>query len=144
MTQETKQTGHSDTTTEGIRVRVAAQFVPQQSEPERNHFVYAYRVVLTNRGERAAKLLSRHWIIRDANNVRRDVTGDGVIGEQPHLEPGERFEYMSGCPLSTEWGTMEGSYKMARDDGSTFEARIGRFFLAPSAAPIVAMDVDGD
>jgi len=124
--------GHSDTTTEGIRVRVGAQYRPDQSDPDRRHYVYAYRVVLTNQGERPAKLLSRHWIIRDANNELREVRGQGVVGEQPRLEPGESFQYVSGCPLGTSWGTMEGSYEMQREDGETFRARIGRFFLAPT------------
>jgi ApaG protein len=134
------KSGHSDTTTEGIRVRVGAQFVPEQSDPERKHWVYAYRVVITNLGQQRCKLLSRHWVIRDANNDRRDVRGPGVVGEQPDLEPGKSFEYMSGCPLATEWGTMEGSYRMRRADGTEFEARIGRFFLARTTAPITSTD----
>lgn len=132
--------GHSDTTTESIRVRVAAQYVPDQSDPDRRHFVYAYRVLITNVSTATVKLLSRHWVIRDANNELREVRGPGVVGEQPELAPGQTFEYMSGCPLRTEWGTMEGRYTMRRSDGSTFQARIGRFFLAPTAAPIAAME----
>lgn len=131
--------GHSDTTTDGIRVRVAAQYLPDQSEPGRHHFMYVYRVILTNEGTRRAKLLSRHWVIRDANNESWEVRGPGVIGKHPELGPGESFEYMSGCPLPTEWGTMEGSYRMTRDSGEEFEVRIGRFFLARNVAPIAAL-----
>jgi ApaG protein len=133
--------GHSDTTTDGVRVRVAAQYVPDQSDPDRRQFVYAYRVLITNAARSGTvKLLSRHWVIRDANNELREVRDPGVVGEQPELAPGQTFEYMSGCPLRTEWGTMEGSYTMRRGDGTEFQARIGRFFLAPTAAPIASME----
>ena len=130
------ETGHSDVTTNGIRVRVAAQLHPEQSDPERRSFLYAYRVVIENVGDVPAKLLTRHWVVRDANGDKREVRGPGVVGEYPDLPPGQSFEYMSGCQLKTEWGTMEGSYRMRRPDGTEFEARIGRFFLAPNVAPI--------
>lgn len=133
--------GHSDTTTEGIRVRVAAQFLPDHSDPDTPSFVFAYRVILTNVGERRAKLLSRHWIIRDANNEEREVRGPGVVGQHPDLEPGQSFEYFSRCELATGWGTMEGSYLMQREHGETFAAKIGRFFLAKNVAPLTAMGV---
>lgn len=136
------ESGHSDTITEGVRVRVAAQFIEAQSDPLRKHWVYAYRVVITNEGGAPVKLVSRHWIIRDAENDVQEVRGPGVVGENPELGPGESFEYMSGCPLPTEWGTMEGSYRMRRPDGTEFEALIGRFFLAPNVAPIASMDGD--
>ncbi|QDU67785.1 Co2+/Mg2+ efflux protein ApaG [Engelhardtia mirabilis] len=136
------ESGHSDTTTDGIRVRVAAQYIEAQSDPERNHWVYAYRVVISNEGDVPAKLISRHWIIRDANNDVEEVRGAGVVGENPDLAPGEQFEYMSGCPLATEWGTMEGRYTMQRPGGEEFDAVVGRFFLAPNTAPIAAMDED--
>lgn len=133
------ETGHSDTTTDGIRIRVAAQIQAVHSDPDRSHFVYAYRVVISNEGTERAKLLRRHWIVRDAHGDIREVKGPGVIGEFPDLAPGESFEYVSGCPLQTEWGTMEGSYRMRRPDGTEFEARIGRFFLAPNVAPIASL-----
>lgn len=136
MPRAPNESGHSETVTDGIRVRVGAQFVPDQSDPDRRHFVFAYRVVLRNEGERRAKLVSRHWIIRDANNDVREVRGPGVVGKYPDLAPGESFEYVSGCPLATSWGTMEGSYQMQREDGGTFDVHIGRFFLAPNTAPI--------
>jgi ApaG protein len=125
----------SDTTTQGIRVQAQAQFLPSESDSERRHFVWAYRIVITNEGTARAQLKSRHWIILDADNRREDVRGGGVVGKTPTLGPGERFEYTSGCPLRTRWGTMEGSYTFARDDGATFEAQIGRFFLVPPPVP---------
>lgn len=131
--------GHSEAVTQGVRVRVAAQYIPEQSDPDRTRWIYAYRVILINEGLRPATLVSRHWIIRDAFNEMREVRGPGVVGKNPRLEPGQSFEYTSGCPLSTEWGTMEGSYLMKRDDGATFEAEIGRFFLAPNVAPLSAL-----
>jgi ApaG protein len=134
------ETGHSDLTTQGIRVRVAAQLHAGDSNPGQRVYVYAYKVVIENVGDERARLISRHWVVRDANGERRDVKGPGVVGEHPDLAPGQSFEYVSGCHLATEWGTMEGSYRMRRPDGSEFEARIGRFFLAPNAAPIAAMD----
>ena len=130
--------GTSDTITEGIRVRVGAQFVPDQSDPDRRHYVFAYRVTISNEGTQPAQLLSRHWMIRDAQNELREVRGPGVVGEKPRLVPGESYEYMSACPLPTKWGTMEGTYTMQRDDGSRFEAQIGRFFLAPNTEPLSA------
>lgn len=132
------QNPNSDTVTDGIRVRAAAQFLPNESDPDRDQYLYVYRIAISNEGDRQAKLVSRHWIILDAENNRRDVRGPGVVGETPELEPGERFEYTSGCPLSTRWGTMEGSFQMVREDGTEFDAHVGRFFLAPSNPPIVA------
>lgn len=136
------ETGHSNTTTDGIRVRVAAQYLPDQSDPDTRQYLFAYRVIIENQGERAAKLLSRSWLIRDARGEEKKVEGPGVVGEQPNLEPGERFEYVSGCPLETEWGTMEGCYTMQREDGEEFEAAIGRFFLAPNTAPMTKLGSD--
>jgi ApaG protein len=127
--------GHSDTVTEGIRIRVGARFVPEQSDPELARYVFAYKVAISNEGDQAARLLARHWIVVDAIGERRDVRGPGVVGEQPLLEPGGSFEYDSGCQLATQWGTMEGTYRMQRPDGTQFEASVGRFFLAPNVAP---------
>lgn len=139
MNRSSNNKGHSDVTTDGIRVRVGAQYLPDRSDPMIGQYTFAYRVVITNEGTCSAQLLSRHWIILDAENDRRDVRGDGVVGEQPSLEPGESFEYVSGCNMPTEWGTMEGSFTMIREDGEVFKAAVGRFFLAPTAAPIAAM-----
>ena len=132
------QTGHSDNTTAGVRIRVAAQFLSEHSNPARGHYLFQYHVVIDNCGEERARLLSRHWIIRDATGETREVRGPGVVGEYPDLAPGEQYMYTSGCPLPTEWGTMEGTYRMAREDGSEFDVAIGRFFLAPTTAPIEA------
>jgi ApaG protein len=128
--------GHSDTISEGIRIRVGAQYVPEHSDPERSNFVFAYRVVIENVGLEPAQLLERHWIIVDSLGERREVRGPGVVGEQPRLAPGGRFEYVSGAQIETDWGSMEGSYTFVRPGGTTFQARIGRFFLAPNLAPL--------
>ena len=130
------ESGHSDETTQGIRVRVAAQYLPEHSSPGRKHFLYQYQVVIENVGDEQARLLSRRWIIRDAKGESREVSGPGVVGEYPSLAPGEHFVYTSGCPLPTEWGTMEGTYRMERPDGEEFDVVIGRFFLAPTTKSI--------
>ncbi|MBC8451112.1 MAG: Co2+/Mg2+ efflux protein ApaG [Planctomycetes bacterium] len=134
------QSGHSDTTTEGIRVRVAAQFLPERSSPEMGQYFFVYRVRLSNEGEHAAKLLTRYWLITDANGKTEEVEGPGVVGDFPDLAPGESYEYMSGCPLGTEWGTMEGHYVFEREGGERFQAGVGRFFLALTTAPITSQD----
>jgi ApaG protein len=121
---------HSDTTTDGIRVQVFPRYLPEYSNPDKSQYVFAYRVIITNEGDRWAKLISRHWIIINADGKRSDVRGPGVIGQQPELNPGESHEYESFCPIDTEWGTMEGSYQMQREDGEMFDAVIGRFYLA--------------
>lgn len=121
----------SDVVTEGIRVQASGQYLTSESDPTRKHHVWAYRIVITNEGPRRARLKARHWVILDADNRLEEVRGLGVVGKTPDLGPGERFEYVSGCPLKTPWGTMEGTYAMEREDGSTFEAVIGRFFLVP-------------
>jgi len=127
---------HSDTTTEGFRVHAAAQYLPHESEPEARHHVFGYRITLTNVGAPTARLLSRHWIIVDSDGGREEVRGRGVVGEHPRLALGESYSYTSYCPLPTTWGTMEGSYTFAREDGSRFQVKVGRFFLVPSAPPL--------
>jgi ApaG protein len=119
----------SDTVTEGIRVRAAAQYIPERSNPETNTFFFSYRISITNEGTKQARLLTRHWIIINAEGDREDVRGPGVIGQTPVLGPGESFEYTSFCPLNTEWGTMEGTYRMEREGGKRFDVHIGRFYL---------------
>src|SRR5437899_1864572 len=98
----------SDSVTEGIRVQVIPEYIPEQSNPELNRFVFAYRVVITNEGDRWAKLLSRHWIIINDAGDREEIEGPGVVGYTPELYPGESFDYSSSTPLDTKWGTMEG------------------------------------
>ena len=136
------QSPDSDTLTEGIRVRVAAKYLELDSDPDRGQYVYAYRVHMQNEGDEPARLLTRHWIVRDADNEISEHQGPGVVGEYPHLAPGESFEYMSRCPLATSWGTMEGVYSMERDDGRAFDVRIGRFFLAQTVAPLETLAAD--
>ena len=119
----------SDTTTEGVRVGAAAFYLPEQSDPDERRFVFGYTIVIANEGDRPAKLLSRHWVIIDAEGRREDVRGPGVVGETPRLEPGQAFKYQSFCPLRTAWGTMEGTYTFRRDDGERLEVKIGRFYL---------------
>ena len=123
----------SDTITQGIRVKAVAWYMPEHSNPEQNRFFFSYRISITNEGDSAARLLSRHWIIIDSHGKRTDVKGPGVVGHTPRLEPGESFKYNSFCPLETDFGTMEGFFQMKRDDGESFDSEIGRFYLASNA-----------
>ena len=111
-------------------VQVQTAFIPDQSAPDQNHYVFAYTVTLTNCGTVAATLLRRHWIITDANNHVQEVRGDGVVGQQPHVTPGQSFRYTSGAILETPVGCMQGSYSMVADDGVKFEAQIPAFNLS--------------
>lgn len=113
-----------------ISVEAVAEYIAEQSAPDDDRFVFAYHITIRNTGEIAAKLISRHWIITDSNNKVQEVRGQGVIGEQPRLAPGEEFRYSSGCVLETPVGTMQGSYQMAADDGQRFDAEIPPFILA--------------
>ena len=113
-----------------ITVAAKAFFVEDQSDPDKNHYVFGYTIKLTNTGEVAAQLVSRHWLITDANHRVEEVRGLGVIGQQPTLQPGESFEYTSGCPLATPVGTMKGEYQMVAVDGTEFEATIPEFTLS--------------
>lgn len=114
----------------GIEVRVKTTFVPEQSSPESDQYVFAYTITITNTGSVAATLLRRHWVITDANNNVREVRGDGVVGEQPYLVPGQSFRYTSGAVLETPVGCMQGAYSMLADDGFEFEAPIPAFNLS--------------
>ncbi|MGA0868483.1 MAG: Co2+/Mg2+ efflux protein ApaG [Planctomycetota bacterium] len=127
----------SDVVPHGIRVRAAAQYSEEESDPDRPLHVFVYRIQLTNEGDEPARLESRHWVIVDGHGNQHEVRGPGVVGEFPNLAPGESFDYSSRCPLTTSWGTMEGSYRFRRPDGEAFEVVVGRFFLAPSAPSIV-------
>jgi len=113
-----------------IDIRVETRFVPQQSRPHDNRFVFAYTITLRNTGDVPAQLLSRHWVITDANGKVEEVRGDGVIGEQPWMRPGDDYQYTSGAVLETPVGTMHGSYRMLADDGTRFDAPIAPFTLA--------------
>jgi ApaG protein len=116
--------------TQGIKVSVSSQYVPQQSSPQGKRYVFAYTVKITNEGSSPAQLRSRHWIITDGNGKVEEVRGPGVVGQQPTLQPGEQFEYTSGCVLETPRGSMRGSYQMSRQDGAGFDATIAPFELA--------------
>ena len=113
-----------------IRIQVSTQYVDDQSEPASDRYVFAYTITISNSGEVPAKLISRHWIITDANGKVQEVTGDGVVGEQPHLNPGEEFRYSSGAVLETPVGAMQGLYRMEADGGVNFDAPIAPFTLA--------------
>ena len=119
----------SDEVTDGVRVQVRAFYVPERSSPDQDHYFFAYSVRIQNEGHEPAQLVSRHWIITDARGRVEHVRGPGVIGETPRLEPGQAFEYTSYCPLTTPSGAMRGTYQMVRDDGRSFDARIGVFTL---------------
>jgi len=123
----------SDTVTAGIRVRVEPSFLPQQSNPKQGKWLFGYRVSIVNESETRVRLRNRHWTIVDADGKRHEVNGPGVVGQFPTLEPGQRFEYPSFCPLETSWGTMEGFYRMERDDGTAFDVQIARFYLVGAA-----------
>ena len=120
----------SDTTTNGIRVQVSSQFLPDRSSPKEEQYVFAYHITVTNVGTDIAQLISRHWIITNADGETEEVQGPGVVGEQPLLKPGEHFEYTSFCHMKTNVGTMHGSYTMVTPDGEAFQARIAPFTLA--------------
>ena len=113
-----------------IRVSVETNYIPDQSAPGSRRFVFGYTITILNEGSEPAKLLRRHWIITDADGKVQEVRGDGVVGEQPHLRPGQGFRYSSGAILETPVGTMQGSYQMVEDDGDEFDAPIAPFRLA--------------
>ena len=120
---------NSEATTNGIRIRVESSFVPERSDPDQSYWFFAYRVEIYNEGSDAAQLISRHWIITDANGHVEQVKGPGVVGEQPVLQPGEVFQYTSACPLRTPVGTMHGTYQMVTSSGESFDAQIAPFSL---------------
>ncbi|HEY0663656.1 MAG TPA: Co2+/Mg2+ efflux protein ApaG [Thiobacillaceae bacterium] len=113
-----------------ISVSVNTAYLADQSDPSADRYVFAYTVTIANTGTVAAQLISRHWIITDAENVVQEVKGLGVVGEQPLLRPGEHFEYTSGTAMATPVGTMHGTYQMVAEDGNKFDAEIPRFTLA--------------
>ena len=116
-------------TTGGVTVRVSVSFLPEQSEPGKGRWFWAYHVRIENGREDPVQLISREWSISDGRGGRHEVQGEGVVGEQPVIEPGETFAYTSGCPLNTPSGAMVGSYGMVAGDGERFEAAIPAFSL---------------
>jgi len=113
-----------------ITVKTRTAFIPDQSNPDGDRYVFAYTITISNSGTVPARLISRHWIITDANDKVQEVKGMGVVGEQPLLQPGESFEYTSGSAIETPVGTMRGTYQMVADDGTKFDANIPEFTLS--------------
>lgn len=120
----------SDTLTRGVRITVKPQYVAEQSQPERDQYLFAYHVTIRNEGKITVQLMSRHWIITNGEGNTEEVRGPGVVGHQPTLKPGEQFQYTSACPLTTPVGTMHGSFQMVIEEGETFDASIDPFRLA--------------
>ena len=112
------------------QIEVQTTYISEQSDPELNRFVFAYTITISNEGQVPAKLLARHWIITNADGKVEEVEGEGVVGEQPHLNPGEQFQYTSGTVLETPVGSMHGTYQMIADDGVEFKAEIPVFTLS--------------
>ncbi|QJU60798.1 Co2+/Mg2+ efflux protein ApaG [Sphingomonas sp. AP4-R1] len=119
--------------TQGVIVRVSVSFLADQSQPERGRWFWSYHIRIENAGDQPVQLVSRRWIITDGHGARHRVEGEGVVGAQPLIAVGESYDYVSGCPLDTPTGSMEGSYKMIRADGDVFDARIPRFALVGTA-----------
>lgn len=119
--------------TEGVTVRVAVSYLEDQSDPARGRWFWSYHIRLENDSDRTVQLLTRHWVITDGRGAQHMVEGEGVIGEQPVIAPGASYDYVSGCPLTTPTGSMQGSYLMVDDSGITFHATIPKFgLLAPA------------
>jgi ApaG protein len=116
--------------TDGVKVSVETIYQPEYSNPANDHFMFAYKVTIENMGNYAVRLLGRHWYIFDSNGAKREVEGEGVVGQQPVIEPGNSHEYVSGCNLKTDMGSMKGEYQMARlMDNSLFSVQIPEFYL---------------
>jgi ApaG protein len=124
--------GHA-TETDGVAVRVSVSYLPEQSEPERGRWFWAYHIRIENASDRVVQLLTRHWIITDGRGARHTVEGEGVVGEQPVIAPGASFDYVSGCPLTTPTGSMQGSYLMVDEAGMAFHVAIPKFGLTAPA-----------
>jgi ApaG protein len=120
----------SETATHGIRIKVRSRYSEEHSRPEQNHWFFLYTITITNEGRETVQLLRRHWTITDANGTNQTVDGEGVVGEQPILEPGQSFQYTSACPLLTEVGSMYGYYTMRSSSGNEFNANIAPFTLS--------------
>jgi ApaG protein len=120
----------SEAVTRGVRIRVMAQYSPERSQPSSNQWFFLYTVTIANESTETVQLLTRHWIITNGSGHVEEVRGPGVVGKQPTLAPGESFEYTSGCPLTTPFGVMEGTYQMLTADGQQFDAKIAPFTLS--------------
>ena len=130
LPQHKEHTFTSEAVTRGVRVQVESRYSASHSQPQFKRWFFLYKVKITNESKKAVRLISRHWIIEDADGRREDVRGPGVVGEQPVLSPGESFEYTSGCPLTTPFGSMRGTYQMTTDGGELFDADIAPFTLS--------------
>ena len=119
----------SEALTEGIRVGVEAEYSPEHSQPSANRWFFLYTITITNESPETVQLISRHWTITDATGEMEEVRGLGVVGDQPVLEPRESYQYTSGCPLPTPFGSMQGSYQFVTSGGSQFNAQVARFEL---------------
>lgn len=119
----------SEAVTRGIRISVETQYDPTRSSPQQSQWFFLYTIRITNEGPVTAQLMTRHWIITDATGHVEEVKGPGVVGEQPVLAQGQSFEYTSGCPLTTPFGSMRGSYQMTTADGEQFDAEVAEFIL---------------
>lgn len=124
----------SEALTKGVRVRVRARYSPGHSDPQASAWFFLYSIHIVNEGTQSVQLIDRHWIILDGSGRTEEVRGEGVVGNQPTLAPGEDFEYTSGCPLATPFGSMTGSYGMVREDGTEFRAEIALFELVEPGA----------
>lgn len=124
----------SEAVTKGIRVHVETQYDASRSIPHQNQWFFLYTVSISNDGTDTAQLLTRHWIITDATGHVEEVKGPGVVGEQPVLSPGQSFEYTSGCPLTTPFGSMRGTYQMVTASGEKFDAEVSEFTLSEPTA----------
>lgn len=121
---------NSEALTRGIRVKVQSEYSPDQSSPAKNQWFFLYTVTISNESAETVQLLTRHWVITDGSGHIEEVRGPGVVGKQPMLKPGDSFEYTSGCPLTTPFGLMEGTYQMVTQDGDRFDAKIAPFTLS--------------
>lgn len=119
----------SEAVTEGVRVSVRARYSPEHSAPQQSQWFFLYTITISNESQQSVKLINRNWLILDATGKSEEVHGPGVVGEQPALGPGQAFEYTSGCPLTTPFGSMSGTYEMSREDGTGFEAEVRLFQL---------------
>jgi ApaG protein len=129
MIDTSKQMSSSEATTRNIRVRVQAQYDPGRSSPQQSQWFFLYTVNIVNQGQDTVKLISRHWIITDGMGKVQEVLGPGVVGNQPVLAPGQSFEYTSGCPLTTPFGSMHGTYQMINQANEQFDVEIAPFTL---------------
>jgi len=120
----------SEALTRGVRVRVQAEYSADQSAPAKNQWFFLYTVTISNESDQTVQLLTRHWLITDGTGRIEEFRGPGVVGKQPTMKPGESFEYTSGCPLSTPFGVMEGTYQMVTQNGERFDAKIAPFTLS--------------